>query len=187
MSDEWKGLLYHDEKIIWQGSPEGRVRLEWKSAFTPIFFLFFTGFAIFWMMTASWMIGEADGAGPGIQGPFRYMWVFGLPFFAAGFYNLVLIHFWKARERRRTHYTLTNQRAFIGKTGITGKRSLTSHPITADTNLTISEGATSDVSFAKETKKNADGDPYVISIGFEDLANGREVYALMRKLQDGRL
>ena len=169
MSDGWDGLLDPDERIIWQGAPVVRVRMEWDNPMHPFFFLFFTGFSLFWMFMA------AQGGG--------FFWAFGLLFFAVGIYNLVLIHFWRAYQRRNTHYTLTNKRAFIATQGdFRGKR-LESYPLNEDTPVSFVDGALSSIHFATRlvtTNKTPREKP----IGFEDLRDGREVYALIRKVQE---
>lgn len=167
--DAWESLLDDNEVILWQGHPVPGVRLEWTSAFHPFFFTFFTGFSMFWMVMAS--------AAPG---PF---WMFGLIFFGVGSYNLFGIHFWRARLRRQTFYTLTNKRAFIG-TVVWGKRKLDSYPITEETRLRFDEGKFSDVWFADKTTRTKNGSTQV-KIGFERLENGRDVYAKFREIQKG--
>ncbi|MEP5727836.1 MAG: aspartate carbamoyltransferase catalytic subunit [Sulfitobacter sp.] len=165
--DNWEGLLDPDETILWQGRPENGVKLEWKSAFEPFFFLFFTGFSVFWMIMAS----QAPG-------PF---WMFGLLFFGVGMFNLVGKHFWKAYLRNGTFYTLTTKRAFIGTTTGT-KRKLESYPIRADTTLTYEEGALSSIWFAQIITQTKQGSS-PSDIGFERLADGKAVYAKFREVQ----
>lgn len=134
----------------------------------PLFFTFFTGFSVFWMLMAS----QAGG----------FFWTFGLLFFFVGSYNLVGIHFWKAYLRRHTHYTLTNKRAFIG-TSVFGRRSLESFPISPDTPINLIDGALTTVNFASRTKRSKNGS-YEVPVGFEYIENGRKVYALMRESQE---
>jgi len=170
MSDPWSGLLDEDESILWQGAPEKRLRIEWDSPFAPVFFIFFTGFSVFWMIMAS-----------RAPGPF---WMFGLIFFAIGIYNLVLVHFWKAFERRNTHYTLTNKRAFIASKGTWKGKTLESFPIASETPIGLVDGALSTITFASKTKMT-NRQMTEVKIGFEDIANGREVYKLIRQVQAG--
>lgn len=165
--DAWESLLDPGEVIIWQGQPAPGVRLEWDSGFQPFFFLFFTGFSLFWMVMAS-----------NAPGPF---WMFGLLFFGIGVYNLIGVHFWKAMRRRNTCYTLTNKRAFIG-TNLGGKRTLGSYPIAADTPLHFEEGDLADIWFAKETHRTQKG-TIATDVGFQRLAEGREVFAKFRQIQ----
>lgn len=165
--DAWEGLLDPGEVIIWQGQPAPGIRLEWDSVFHPFFFLFFTGFSVFWMVIAS----QAPG-------PF---WMFGLLFFGIGSYNLVGVHFWKAMKRRNTFYTLTNKRAFIG-TNFAGKRSLESYPIAAETPLRFEEGNFANIWFGKQTHRTQKG-RITTDVGFLRLAEGRDVYAKFRQIQ----
>lgn len=170
MTDEWAGLLHKDEIILWQGAPQIRLRIDWDSPAEMLGSLFFMGFAVFWMMKAS------ESPGPA--------WMVGLIFFGMGFYNLVLSHFWKAYKRRHTHYTLTDKRAFVATFDwIKGKR-LESYPISSSTVLSLHEGKLTTIDFASKTVGSGDSTRET-SVGFEDLIDGRDVYALMRNLQEG--
>lgn len=166
---EWQGILDDDERIQWQGHPEHRVRFTFRSKFEPFFYLFYVAFSVFWMVTA------ALAAGP--------FWMFGLIFFAVGAYKLVGQHYWKARLRRATFYTLTDKRAFIASNPPFGARKLDSYPITAQTPLRLEEdrGLTT-IYFAHQnsTARNKDR---IGTIGFELLADGRQVYSTMRQIQ----
>lgn len=165
--DEWAGILAPDEQILWQGAPENRIQLEWSSPFMPLFFVFFTGFSIFWMVMASLAGG--------------FFWTFGLLFFAVGSYNLVGIHFWKAYLRQKTHYTLTTQSAFIAQRAF-GKRSLKRYPISTQTEVDFEEGKYANIWFAHEESTGENGTTRIPK-GFELIAEGRTVYALIRQLQ----
>ena len=167
---EWQGLLGADERIVWQGTPSGKLRLEFRSPFEPLFFTFFTGFSIFWMIMAS----RAPG----------YFWMFGLLFFFVGSYSLVGVHFWKSYLRTQSHLTLTNRRAFIATT-VFGKRKLKSYPITPNTVLEYVDGTLGSIFFAKEELRGEDGTT-VIPIGFELIEDARSVFALFRKVQEGQ-
>ena len=171
MHDPWKNLLATNEEILWQGTPKSRVRFEWASPLLPFFFMFFTGFSVFWMVMAS----SAGGI----------FWTFGLLFFFAGMYNLVGIHFWKAFVRSRQHYTLTNQRAMIG-TDMFGRKTLHSYPITKTTEIGFEEiGRTGNIYFAKEESRGKNG-AAVTKVGFEQIESPREVLSKMRQVQEER-
>lgn len=170
MSDPWDGLLDKDEHVVWQGAPNARLKNEWENAFQPFFFTFFTGFSLFWMIMASFA-----------PGPF---WMFGLLFFGVGFYQLVLVHFWKAYLRSKTFYTLTNKRAFIATAVPYRKKTLASYPINGNTVFWLEDGPYTTIHFAKESVKHKKSTTER-RIGFEELENGREVYALMRKNVQG--
>ena len=170
MSDAWTGILDKDEEIVWQGSPKTGLRLEWESAVQPFFFLFFTGFSVFWMV----MAGQAGGV----------FWMFGLLFFGVGLYNLIGVHFWKAFQRSGEHYTLTTKRAFIGRS-IWGRRTLDSYPIDASTVIKFEDkSAGGSILFADEVQGVGRSQKRV-SIGFVQIENLRQVYGLFRKAQEG--
>lgn len=168
--DEWAGLLDEGEEILWQGRPEHRLRLEFKSPLEAVIAIVFVGFSIFWMN------GAAQSGG--------YFWTFGLLFFAVGLYQLVGQHIWAAMERRRTFYTLTNRRAIIAKTSVTGTRRLKSYPIGPGTRVTLEEAhGLGSVHFATQTRTNSKGHETTRDIGFELLPDAREVLGMMRGLQ----
>jgi hypothetical protein len=165
--DDWAGILAPDEHILWQGRPSPKLRLEFRSPIEPLFFTFFTGFSVFWMVMAS----KAGG----------FFWVFGLLFFAVGSYNLLFQHFWKAYLRTKMHYSLSNQRAFIA-TRFLGKQSLKTYPITPHVSIELQDGPFGAVMFASETKRGKRSS-YEVPIGFEMIPNAREVYRKIVQIQ----
>lgn len=168
MSAEWAGILDPGEEILWQGPPDPTFRLEYRSASDPIFALVFVGFSVFWMVQAS----AAGGV----------FWMFGLIFFAIGLHRLIGKYILKAYERRHTFYTLTNQRAFIARRSWTGKKTLDSYPLTADTTLKFEEGRFSSIYFSEQYHHTENGS-FKTQTGFERIENGREVYRKMRDVQ----
>ena len=181
---EWQGILDEDEEILWQGQPSGAVKVEFDSPMDAVTAVFFVGFSIFWMFGAA----QAGGV----------FWMFGLLFFGIGLYKLIGQHFWMARQRKSTFYTLTDKRAFIAKTSATGTRSLDSYPIDVDTQLKFEEqGGLASIFFASEQVSQARPSFIRINnvplnttrtvsrgVGFQLLPDGREVYALMRGVQN---
>jgi hypothetical protein len=164
----WAGILDPGETIRWQGRPVPKLRLEFRTALEPLFFIFFTGFSVFWMVGAS----QAGGL----------FWTFGLLFFFIGSYSLFGQHFWKYYLRLHSHYTLTNRRAFIA-TEVLGKRRLRSYPIGKDTVIDLVDGSPGSVFFATEITKDGEGDVTRTPIGFELVEDSRSVYALIREIQ----
>jgi hypothetical protein len=167
----WGALLREGEQILWQGRPSSRLRLEFRSPFEPLFFLVFTGFSVFWMAGAS----AAGGV----------FWMFGLLFFAIGSYQLFGIHFWRAFVRSASHYSLSSQRAFIA-TEIFGKRRLDSYDITRASPLSLQDGTPGSVFFAERIKRGENSDA-VIPIGFEMIADARQVFSMIGRIQRGEL
>ncbi|MEP3630730.1 MAG: hypothetical protein ABJN04_12070 [Hyphomicrobiales bacterium] len=171
MAKLWEHLLTRDEEILWQGAPKVKVRLEWENPLVPFLSIFFISFSLIWMSKAI-----SNGG---------FLWMFRLLFFGIGAYGLIGIHYWKAFIRRHQYYTLTNQRAMISTT-ILGRRKLRTYPITKTTEITFEDnGETGDLYFAKEVR-HRDDTPLVTEIGFEQILNPRQVFSLMRQIQEGR-
>ena len=61
-------------------------------------------------------------------------------------------------------------------------RSLESYPIRPETPLNLIEGTLSTIHFASKTS-NVNNNTTETPIGFEDIANGREVYQKLRQIQ----
>ncbi|MFK7754787.1 MAG: aspartate carbamoyltransferase catalytic subunit [Sedimentitalea sp.] len=165
--DPWEGLLDPDEQILWQGQPKAGFRLDTSNPMMIFMGVFFMGFSIFWMKMAS----QAGG----------YFWMFGLLFFGTGFYNSIGVHFWKSMRSGATHYTLTNKRGFIA-TNVMGRKTLTSHNITKTSPLELTEGALSSVTFAHIEKRNKNGH-HSVDVQFQNIEEGRKVFALIRDIQ----
>jgi len=167
----WQGILDPGEKIVWQGQPDQGFDVAAKEIPKAMFALFFSGFAIFWMSQAA-----AHG------GPF---WMFGLIHFSVG-----LGIFWKAifgatQRRRRTWYTLTDRRAFVATDMPFKNRALKSYPITPDSPISYRAGPLATIHFARERRTGDKGRSFIANIGFERIAEGEKVIALLRKAQRG--
>mmetsp|Transcript_18247 Transcript_18247/g.28790 ORF Transcript_18247/g.28790 Transcript_18247/m.28790 type:complete len:174 (-) Transcript_18247:486-1007(-) len=170
MTNAWTRLVDNDEEIVWRGAPVPRVQVAWDSPLHPFFFLLFTGVSVFWMIMAS----QAPG----------FFWMFGLLFFfGVGFHSLALVHFSKAHERRNTSYTLTNKRAFIATKSAWKGKQLHSFAIGPDTPRGLSERAISTITFATPFKV-VNRQTVQTPVRFEDIENGRDVYALFRQTQE---
>jgi hypothetical protein len=164
----WEGILDTGEQIIWQGRPDDRFRWRPRDYLSLVFGIFFAGFALFWMSMAA----QAGG----------FFWMFGLLHFSVGVGIAIGPPFWNLYKRRRSWYTLTERRAIIASDlPILGKK-LKSYPITDDTVLEYDSGDPATIYFARETRRGKNG-TYNVNIGFERIADGREVYAKLRAIQ----
>jgi len=168
MASDWAGLLDKDETILWQGRPDGGFAFKPSMIFTTVFGLFFSGFALFWMIMAS------TGGG--------YFWTFGLIHFFAGFAVILGPLFGGMWMRRHTWYTLTDRRAFIATDLPIKGRSLKSYPIIADTVIDYQDNALPSVFFASKTVPTKNGSKEV-PIGFERIVDGPSVLKHIRKIQ----
>ncbi|MEL6684624.1 MAG: aspartate carbamoyltransferase catalytic subunit [Pseudomonadota bacterium] len=167
----WKDILDDDEHVVWQGRPDAAFVLTPAMIGTAIFAIFFAGFALFWMIGASFAGG--------------IFWTFGLLHFGAGIALLVGTLAGPSFIRKRTFYSLTNKRAFVAKDLPMKGRTLKSYPITQDTQLEYRENDKSSVYFSTETHKTDDA-TITKNIGFERINDAREVLRLMRNIQKGQ-
>jgi hypothetical protein len=164
----WEGILDPGENIIWQGRPDGAVTLRPRNIMMLVFGLFFAGFALFWMVMAA-------SAGGGF-------WMFGLLHFSVGVGIIFSALFWGAYKRRHSWYTLSDRRAIIATDlPLLGKK-IKSWPITASSVLDLTQGPPDTVNFAEKTKRSKNGS-YQVSICFERIPDGVEVYRKMRDIQ----
>ena len=166
---QWQGILDSGERIVWQGRPDQGFDVAGRDIPQALFALLFSGFAVFWMTKAA-----AAGGG---------FWMFGLIHFSVG-----LGIFWKAIfgttvRRRRTWYTLTNRRAFIATDFPWKGRELKSYPITPDSPISYRAGPPATMFFARERRTGTKGRSYNANIGFERIAEGDKVMALLRRAQ----
>ncbi|WP_204115666.1 aspartate carbamoyltransferase catalytic subunit [Shimia biformata] len=170
MSDPWQGLLDPGETILWQGRPEPGISCGAGNIMTSAFGLVFAGFALFWMIMAS----RAGG----------FFWMFGLIHFSVGIGLAFGPFLFGAYRRRHTWYTLTDRRGFVATDlPVVGKR-LKSYPIDAGTVIDFLPGPPPSIHFAEEFRRTKNGRRRV-PVGFERIADGTEVYKLMRGIQTG--
>lgn len=168
----WEGILEPGEVILWQGRPDARIGIAPRHLPEIGFGLVFTGFALFWMVSAYSM-----GAG-------LLFTAFGLPFVAVGLSVMLRSTLSLSRRLRRTWYTLTSRRAIIATDPPFQGRSLQSYPITAASLLGLDQQAgLYTLSFARADLADGSGSRRRQPIGFERIADGPKVLALMRQIQ----
>ncbi|MEM7596349.1 MAG: aspartate carbamoyltransferase catalytic subunit [Pseudomonadota bacterium] len=165
----WEGILDKDEKILWQGRPDAKVRLRLSKLAGFVFGLFFAGFALFWMIMASMAGG--------------FFWMFGLLHFFVGLGVAFGALFGSSWRRKHSWYTLTDRRAFIATDLPFRGRSLKSYPITRETMLDFDGGDPATIHFNHEMRRRKNGHTKV-AVGFERIKDGAEVYRLMRGIQE---
>ena len=186
MSDgHWQDYLDPGERILWTGQPEQGLRFTRQRLFGSFLGLFVLGFALFWTAGASgglWMPG-----GPKLEGSLGWFFIifplFGLPFIAIGLYATIGHFFHDARIRGRTRYALTNRRALIAVASAT--RKLTSWPIRPETVIDYQPGQPATIHLATDVSRDSDGDITRTRVGFDLIADGAQVYRLIRDIQTG--
>lgn len=175
----WEGILDKGEKILWQGRPDGRVRVRIGDLFQTVFGVFFLGFAIFWTVMAAFMTSQGGGP-PGFR---IFFPLFGLPFIAVGAYLVFGRFLWSAYQRRHTWYTLTDKRAFFATDLPVRGRSLKSWRISPGTVIDFRPGPPASIFFAEEVRQGNQGRRYRVPVGFEWIDEGEEVFRLIRGIQ----
>ena len=165
----WEGILDPGERILWQGRPDQRFHVDGGDLFGAGFGLIFAGFAVFWMLMAARM-----------DAPF---WMFGLIHFSVGVGLVFKTILGPTLQRRQTWYTLTDRRAFIATDSARKGRRLQSYPIDPDIRISFFEGPPDTLHFARETRTTDKGRTYTVPLGFDRIADGHKVFALLRQVQ----
>lgn len=176
-STKWESALDANERLLWKGQPGRGMFLRPKYLVICLFCVVLAGFilsSIIGMAAlafgAFWMLGLSN-----------IIIMFGIVFFAA---------FGGTYLRKRIWYILTNKRALIfTNMPVYGER-LKSFPIDQTTNLKLHESDLPSVYFGKAFQDVKNIWLFVnipLDIGFECIADGREVYNMMRRIQEGRI
>jgi len=177
-SGGWDTYLDRGEKLLWEGAPKPGLRFKPSDLILSVSGGFFFAFSVFWISMASTMPS-------GMVGFDLLFPLFGVPFVAVGAYLMVGRFFWEAHVRSKTRYALTTKRGIIARSA--WGRTLKSYPIDDDTRIEFLPGETATLYFAREEKRGSKGARYTVQHGFEYIADGDEVYRLMRRIQQGEV
>ncbi|NHB75311.1 hypothetical protein [Rhodobacter calidifons] len=178
--EAWQDYLAPGERLLWQGAPVPGIfdlpkRLLLAAFGTPFLVggVACFGFGLFFM-------GKADGIaslGLGI-----FLAIFATPFLAVGLYLVVLQWIEAMQAHRRVRYALTDRAAYIARRY--WRRSLEVLPIRPQTAVELVEGkGASTVWLHTRREDDGDGGTTTEKKGFENIAEGRDVFALIRGLQ----
>ncbi|SOC17434.1 hypothetical protein SAMN05877809_10989 [Rhodobacter sp. JA431] len=165
----WEGIMQPGERILWRGKPVRRIKWV-KLIFTSLFGTFFAGFALFWMIMAA-----QDGG---------FAWMFGLIHFSvgAGFVTVAILD--ERMRLRDTWFTLSDRAAYIARRHWWKGKILDTYPITAEMPIRLGGGdKAGDVIFATKRVKTKNGYS-TKNIGFLDIAQAPEVFALMKHARE---
>ncbi|MDQ2093832.1 aspartate carbamoyltransferase catalytic subunit [Rhodalgimonas zhirmunskyi] len=178
----WEGILDPGERILWQGKPVRGIDGDDFNPMRSAMGVLMTGFAIFWLTKLNTMPDMKDGA------PIKaFMSLFGLFFVAMGINTAGGYMIGNALKRARTHYTLTDRRAFIASSTLWGKKSLKSYAIGPKTPLEYDGAEPGTILFARETRQSSKGRHYTVTAGFRRIADSRAVYRKIRDVQTGEM
>lgn len=175
-------ILQHElaagEYLLWNGQPKSGLRLGWYDLFLIPFSFLWAGFAVFWELGVI-----SSGA------PFFFV-LWGIPFLLLGAYITIGRFFVDALIRSRTQYAVTNERILI--IGTFPSRSVKSLPLQGLSQITIEERRDGSgvitfgmpIPFASWYRAT----PWPwwgrrLSPAFDELADARAVYELIRRAQ----
>lgn len=176
------------ERLLWVGQPRpGRFALQ--SLPIVLFGILWTGFAVFWMVSASDFLfhGPGGNGGPGGFGAiFACFPLFGLPFVLIGL-GMLSSPYWRWRQAKQTCYALTDRRAIVWQAGTFGGVSVRSYGPEALGRIHRTEYAdgSGDLIFEEivSVRCDSDGNPTTTTRhGFMAIANVREVEELLRRV-----
>jgi hypothetical protein len=164
----WEGILGEGEEIVWQGAPVQGVYWELGRRETLM--------AIAAAAGGITLVAFTLGRSPEMANTV-------LVFLAWGVIAALVYHAWSFWNRRRTFYTLTNQRAFIA-TWHFGVQTLRAYPIATMRPLRLEDTRPGHVWFDHDTVQRKDRstgtwEEHIVEVGFLNLANPREVNDLL--------
>lgn len=168
----WEGLLGEGERIEWQGAPVQGLRWELGRRETLAAIAATAGGITLFAFTLGKPSGTLGNAA--------------LVFLAWGAIAGVVYHARSFWDRRRTFYTLTNQRAFIG-TSHFGVQTLRAYPIATMRPLRLLDTRPGHVWFDHDTVRRWNRwseayEEHIVEVGFLNLPDPREVRDLLVRL-----
>ncbi|MDP5084493.1 MAG: hypothetical protein NWQ23_03660 [Yoonia sp.] len=177
--DRWDDYFEPGEVLLWQGAPEPGPHSFIGPLAISIFGL---PFLIAGLSTAATGLGYAIGmnniADLGIG---LFLTAFSMPFLAVGIGLTVGTWLFVYHGHKFVRYALTNKRAYVAKSFF--KHTLESYSIGPDDAITLEQGKFDKVRFKTIHKKDDDGNNRIEEIGFDNIVNGHDVYALIRQIQ----
>lgn len=182
MAETWEGYFQPGERLLWEGAPKPGVHGWPKIIGLAIFGLPFLIVGVVFFFVG--LNQAATGATLGDVGLGMFFALFAVPFAGVGAL-MVFGQWWAAREaHRKIRYALSTRCAYIAKSYWT--RSIESYPILKGSALGLEQGRHADtVWFHVRTEKDSDGDRTTSRISFDNIAEGDEVYRLLRSIQTG--
>lgn len=181
--DDWTAYFEAGEKLLWTGSPESDRRLRWSQIGMAIFGAPFLIVGVGLCGASVWGIltGEADTLWK--FGMAVFLILFSLPFAAAGLF-LVAGPSFKARYAPHyVRYALSTRRAYIAESW--WSRQLKTYPLRPDMRVDLVRDGLDSVILYSGSERDSDGDLVTVAVKFEQLADGRPLYHLVRQLQSG--
>lgn len=179
MAERWDDWFDEGETLLWQGQPEN-VR-HWVSLLISLMGGPFLLAGLFIAANGLRMLGAAGA--PGEYGFGIFLTLFSLPFISVGFVMVFGVWVLDFLAPKRTRYALTNKAGYVATSF--WNRKMDVFPIMPDIRVELIEHrrGTSTIYFHFEEKLDSDGDQLTSKKGFTDIADGKEVYRIVRDLQ----
>jgi hypothetical protein len=180
MRNRWEDWFQPGEMLLWEGAPSPGFRQIPRNILLGLFGLPFLGAGLFTCYFGLTQIfsGNLGGLVAGI-----FVGAFGSIFVLVG--GAMVFGTWleEILAPRHIRYALMNRNGYIASR--TFGRKMEVLPIHSDTRVETQENSdgTLSVYFHFETARDSDGDQRTDKKGFERLANGHDVYRVIRDLQ----
>lgn len=178
-SERWEDYFHGREELLWSASPVATMNWTWGMVGLSLFGLPFLTMGS--VVMGLGIIAIFSAASPSEFGMGLFFFAFSLPFVAVGV--ALTIGTWLASSLKPQfiRYALSNKRAYVASSWWSHK--MESYPISQDSQIELQQGKSDTVYFATMTGRDSDGDKTTTRIGFEHIADGAAVYALLRDLQ----
>ena len=180
MANRWEDYFEPGEKLLWEGKPlPGKgitPAIIGLALFGAPFFLAgmaMSGGSLLWMLGVP--VGQL-GSGEGV-----FMFFFGLPFLGIGIGMVVGPWYAVRHAHRKVRYALSDRRAYIASQWWAQK--LEAYPISKTSPLSLENDKT--VYFHINIGRDSDGDRTTEEKGFVNIAEAKQVFHLMRDIQNG--
>ncbi|WP_095588364.1 hypothetical protein [Actibacterium ureilyticum] len=169
--DEWAGILWEGEEILWQGQPDGGIYIH------PSRWAAFGIGACFSAIGVVLFVIAISGAEPVIF-LFAVLWT------GISGYLAFSQSYWPAHKRRHTFYTLTNRRAILGIALPRRRRTLKTYEITAESDYDYVPGPLGSIIFDYVDEGVTVNDvPQKFAAGFMRFADADRVWPMIQRLQ----
>lgn len=164
----WDAILEAGEEMLWQGWSRPKLTIG-RGGLAEIL----SGIVIAALGGTMIGVGWTYGA--------WLMMVPGVPILLLGLWRLVPAAVWDHLRLRRSFYSLSNRRAFLGGTSLLGRRRLVSWPITRKTSFRLVKGDPPSVRFYEGRLESGRRPRY--HAAFESIEDAPEVYKLLKTIQ----
>jgi hypothetical protein len=168
----WEAYFMPGETLLWEGAPVRGAGFSPLSIFISAFGVPFLGSGGFVAIT---------GAGIALEGKLAlglFMIAFCVPFVTVGAGLVFGPWIYLTQAHARVRYALSSRRAYIATRWWT--RKMASYEIAPGADVTLSQGRRADTVRFRTTTRGANSSHYA---GFDNIADGRQVFALIRQIQ----